>query len=148
MKGVEPALLDTNVLADATDEGRDGHDTAVALMTNRAGLLLCSQVAREYLVIATRPTAANGLGLPLEDALGNLTEFRSVARLLPEEKPLLGTLLALLRDVACQGATIHDANLVAAMLAHDVSLLITSNIADFVRFSDRIEMQEPAEVLP
>lgn len=144
---VEPALLDTNILADATDEGRVGHENALALLTNRPGLVLCAQVAREYLVIATRPTIANGLGLSLDDALDNLAEFRTVARLLPEEKPLLPKLLSLLAGTACRGATIHDAHLVAAMLVHDVSLIITSNTGDFKRFSDQIQLLEPSRAL-
>jgi predicted nucleic acid-binding protein len=141
------ALVDTNVFADATDVRRQGHETAVALLERHTSLVLCAQVAREYLVIATRPTGVNGLGLTTEEAMANLGEFRRAARLLPEEKPLLPALLGLLRDVPCQGRLIHDAQLVATMLAHGVQRLITSNAADFSRFADRISILAPADAL-
>jgi hypothetical protein len=54
-------------------------------------------VIREYLVVATRPTAANGLGLRVTDTIENVREFRRSMRLLAEEKPVLPTLLGLLR---------------------------------------------------
>ena len=39
------------------------------------------------------------LGMPLSDALANVREFRRAIRLLPENKPLLPTLLRLLAAV-------------------------------------------------
>jgi predicted nucleic acid-binding protein len=87
---------------------------------------------------------SNGLGLGLPDGLENLQQFRRVARLLPEEKALLPTLLDLLREVPCHGTTIHDALLVATMQAHKVKLLVTSNQKHFERFDGLIEVRPPA----
>jgi predicted nucleic acid-binding protein len=95
--------------------------------------------------VATRSVAANGLGLPVRDALENLAEFRRVVRLLPEEKPLLPTLLALLQQVPCQGKAVHDALLVATMVVHKVKLLVTSNPGHFERFRSLVRVFEPAE---
>lgn len=55
-----------------------------------------AQVIREYLVVATRPVIANGLGMLLGDALENVREFRKTIRLLPEERPVLPAFLRLL----------------------------------------------------
>lgn len=140
-KSAELSLLDTNVFIDATDERRPRHSAALFLLEGGRSLVLCAQVIREYLVVATRPVALNGLGLELPDALSNLAEFRTVVRMLPEEKPVLNALLGLLRGAPpCQGNTIHDAFLVATMTVHRVRRLITSNPRHFHRFDDLIEV--------
>ena len=142
-KRPEAALLDTNVLVDATDVKRPRHAAAVELLERRPALVLSAQVAREYLVVATRPPAVNGLGLRMADALDNLAQFRGFARLLPEEKPLLPHLLALLEAVPCEGKNIHDALLVATMRAHRVRVLLTSNPTHFVRFGAFVQVVAP-----
>ncbi len=136
----EAALVDTNILVDATDVRRPRHRAALALLEEGAPLVTCAQVAREYLVVSTRPTSANGLGLTGHDALMNLAELRTILRLLPEEVPVLPRLIELLTEVPCTGRVIHDAALVACMLAHGVDTLVTANPKDFVRFGDRLRL--------
>ena len=51
-------------------------------------------------------------------------------------------LLALCREVSVGGRQIHDANIVATMLAHGEHRLLTFNISDFRRFEDRIELMD------
>ncbi|HEY5878396.1 MAG TPA: PIN domain-containing protein, partial [Nakamurella sp.] len=74
------AVLDTNVLLAATDESTIEHADAVAALNYwpASGLVLYTsgQILREYLVVATRPTAVNGLGLPIADAVDNVRELR------------------------------------------------------------------------
>jgi predicted nucleic acid-binding protein len=48
------ALLDTNILLEATDERRRYHADAVALLESVAPLTLSAQIIREYLAVATR----------------------------------------------------------------------------------------------
>ena len=52
-------------------------------------------------------------------------------------------LLDLVRSVPMGGKQVHDANIVATMLAHGVGRLLTLNAADFRRFADRIELIVP-----
>lgn len=47
-------------------------------------------------------------------------------------------LLNLLREFPVGGKQIHDANIVATMLVHDIDTLVTQNIEDFKRFSGKI----------
>lgn len=47
-------------------------------------------------------------------------------------------LLLLLRDYPTGGKQVHDANIVATMLAYNIDTLITQNIDDMQRFSDKI----------
>ena len=51
-------------------------------------------------------------------------------------------LLALCREISVGGQQIHDANIVATMLAHGERRLLTFNISDFRRFEDRIELMD------
>ena len=50
------------------------------------------------------------------------------------------TLESLCRDVAVGGRQIHDANIVATMLAHGERRLLTFNAGDFRRYGDLIEL--------
>ena len=50
------------------------------------------------------------------------------------------SLIALCREVSVGGSQIHDANIVATMLAHGERRLLTFNTSDFRRFGDRIEL--------
>jgi predicted nucleic acid-binding protein len=139
----EPLLLDTSVLLEATDEARAHHVAARTIIERRARLVFPAQVVREFLVVATRPVAANGLGMALADALDNVRELRRVIRLLPEEKPVLPVLLSLLDAIPCRGKRIHDAHLVATAIVHRVKTIITLNMEDFLPFHSRVNVISP-----
>jgi predicted nucleic acid-binding protein len=143
----EHALVDTNILLEATDERRVHHRSAFELLSNGSGLRLCAQVVREYLVVATRPATSgmNGLGLSRRHALENVRALRERMRLVPEEKPLLPALLDLLDAVPCTGKRIHDANLVACAVVHGIRRLVTLNARDFAAFSAYVTVLDPTE---
>lgn len=50
-------------------------------------------------------------------------------------------LLKLMSDFKIGGKQIHDANIVATMLAYDVPYLLTHNVKDFERFSGLIKIE-------
>ena len=146
MAVAERLLVDTNVLLEATDEKRPHHQDARDLIESYRGLVFPAQVIREYLVVATRPTTANGLGLSLDHTLANVAEFRRVIRLLGESRPLLPTLLRLLAEVSCRGVQIHDAHIVASAMVHRVETIVTLNVDDFARFSPGVTAVTPQGV--
>jgi predicted nucleic acid-binding protein len=146
MAVAERILVDTNILLEATDERRSYHREARAFIASYRGLVFPAQVLREYLVVATRPTSANGLGLSLDHALANVAEFRRVIRLLGESRPLLPTLLRLLAAVPCRGTQIHDAHIVASAMVHRVKTIVSLNVDNFARFSPRITPVTPQRV--
>jgi predicted nucleic acid-binding protein len=142
MKRVDdPALIDTNVLVDATNRARPRHGAALRLIRRGRDLVLSAQIVREYVAVASRPVEANGLGMRMPDVLDNVREFRKVVRLLPEEKPVLPAFLALLEEIPCRGSAVHDAFLVATMVAHGVARIVTSNPGHFARFGDRVKVE-------
>ena len=49
-------------------------------------------------------------------------------------------LISLCREIPVGGKQIHDANIVATMLAHGEHRLFTFNTGDFGRYSNRIEL--------
>jgi len=56
-----------------------------------------------------------------------------------EDGPVVtGHLLNLLASIPCAGKQVHDANIVATMLAHGIQKLLTHNVADFNRFAAHI----------
>jgi predicted nucleic acid-binding protein len=137
-------MLDTNVLLAATDEGRAEHRDALTVVNDWAAghtdLCTSGQILREYLVVATRPTERNGLGLSLPDALGNVRAIRERTTLLAEDSKVADLLLGLLADVECRGKQVHDANLVATMLVHGIGTVVTMNLEDFARFERHVSL--------
>jgi predicted nucleic acid-binding protein len=137
-------MLDTNVFLAATDEGRTEHADALALLNRwpdaQATLCVSGQILREYLAVATRPADRNGLGLKPAEAAGNVRAIQDRTTLLTEDARVTERLLRLLDDVRFAGRRVHDANVVATMLVHGVSAVVTMNTADFERFGAYISV--------
>jgi predicted nucleic acid-binding protein len=105
---------------------RDGHP-----------LWLSRQVLREYLAVMSRPGALSA-PVPIASLIRDVQTFQSQF-LVAEDGPVVTQhLLHLLSTIACAGKQIHDANIVATMLAQGVSKLLTHNVADFNRFAAHI----------
>jgi predicted nucleic acid-binding protein len=137
-------MIDTNVLLAATDEGRAEHHDALTVLNDWAAghteLCTSGQILREYLAVATRPVAKNGLGMSLPEALGNARAIRERTTLLAEDAKVAGRLLGLLADVECRGKQVHDANLVATMLVYGIGAVVTMNLEDFARFERHVSL--------
>ena len=140
MKAGETVFVDTNVLLSATDRSRPHHDAARGLsrVAREAGcsLALSGQIIREYLVVATRPVEVNGLGLSPADALHNINAFIPRTVLCAETEAVSLRLRSLTATYALSGKRIHDANVVATMVEHDIHWLVTENGDDFKVFSE------------
>ena len=105
-------------------------------MSGELSLYASRQVIREYLVVATRPMDANGLGLDTAEALANVEEFSRCVGLLEETAEVSRALRQLLGHHRLKGKRIHDANIAATMLAHGLKQLATDNAADFEAFPE------------
>jgi len=139
----ETLFVDTNILIEATDVARSQHQCTRQLIEQATSWVMSAQIAREYLVVATRSPARNGLGMQLVDAMENLVLFRKCVRMLPEEKPVLPKMLELLREIPVTGRTIYDVNIVATMLVHGIHKLISINKEDFAPYLHKIVCFEP-----
>ena len=137
-------MLDTNVLLAATDEGRAEHHDALTIFNEWAAgdTTLCTsgQILREYLAVTTRPAEHNGLGLRPADAVSNVRAIQERTAFLAEDARVADRLQGLLADVECRGKQVHDANVIATMLAHGVGTVVTMNVEDFARFERYVSL--------
>lgn len=143
-KVADRAFVDTNILLAATDEGRGEHAAARAALDDwpsaGASLYTSGQVLREYLAVATRPVANNGLGLPRESAVANARALQTRLHAVDESVKVTGRLLSLLDEIDCTGRQVHDANIVATMLVHGIHTIVTLNVSDFARFARHVSI--------
>jgi len=132
-------LVDTNVLLEATDEGRPLHEKAWALFQNApeggVDLFLGTQVVREYLVVATRPVENNGLGMSTEAALENIRRFRKRASLVAETLRAGEVFFEWVGRFGIRGKKLHDLQILATASVADMDALITANDQDFPKSS-------------
>ena len=104
------------------------------------------QILREYLVVATRPLASNGLALSPAEAIANTVAFRSLMPRLEENDEVHERLAQLVLAHECRGVVIHDANVVATALTHGIPAIVTENEGDFQRFNHLISVIPLASV--
>lgn len=128
-------LLDTNVLlrsSDFTSPLQSLADISVTQLLGRNDqLYITSQNIIEFWVVATRPAQVNGLGWSVEKTR---TEIEMILNQFPqlEETPeIFPYWFNLVTTYQLQGKRVHDARLVAVMLAHGVTHLLTFNPNDF-----------------
>jgi predicted nucleic acid-binding protein len=138
-------FIDTNVLAYAAADGAPLLDRARAALARAAAdgaVTISRQVLREYLSVMTRQQIW-GKPLTLAQAIADTAAFVRQFTVL-EDGPLVWDRLVMLsRRYSFAGRQVHDANIVATMLAHGDRRLLTFNGADFRRFARLIEVIAP-----
>lgn len=138
-------FLDTNVLVAASAEAHPSHAMATALVArlvaDRAPMLISVQVCREFLSVMTRAPLGAARPLTVAEALAALDTWRRPCVVLREDESVLSELLALVQKHDVKGKQVHDANIVATMLANGIDRLATLNAADFKRFGDEIAVE-------
>ena len=91
------------------------------------------------MAVVTRPGGGSE-PISMAEALADVERFVAAFEVL-EDGPEFGARLAdLCRSVALAGRQVHDANIVATMLAHGETRLLTANRSDFQRFEPQIEI--------
>ena len=132
-------MVDTNVLVYITVNPNPWYNVARQWLDRlfNEGFELCisSQIAREYLVVLTRGDVFEQNFTP-EEATRELDAILSVFALLDESERSVSYLSDLMQSYHIRGKSIHDANIVATMLAHGVKRLATYNSDDFRRFEE------------
>ena len=135
-------FVDTNVLVVARSAQAPNRQTALDALSREGqseGLKISRQVIREYLAVVTRPqTWASPLSMA--EALTDVGRYMSAFEILEDGQAVMDTLASLCREVPVGGKQVHDANIVATMLAHGEWRLLTFNVKDFRRFGQRVEL--------
>jgi predicted nucleic acid-binding protein len=132
--------VDTNLLLRVRDADDPRHAVCVEaldrLLDGTHELFLCAQVLIEYWVVATRPRNVNGLGLSAAEADLDFQEFCRTFVVLPEPPDMAVRWHDLVSRCAVHGRNAHDTRLIALMLAHGVTTVLTLNSADFARYTE------------
>lgn len=140
---VDPVFVDTNILVYAHQALSPYHAQATAKLhaLSSAGhaLWISRQVLREYLAVMSL-SATLTAPLPMTALIADVQSFQTQF-LLGEDGPAVTLhLLNLLSSIVCAGKQIHDANIVATMMAYSIPKLLTHNVADFTRFAAQISV--------
>ena len=146
MEGAEPLFVDTNVLVHANVAKAPCHGQALTALktSHQAGhaLWISRQVLREFAATTTRPQTFSKPSPP-DVVIERIRYLEDRFHVADDSGAVTRHLVKLLGDFDIGGKQIHDANIVATMLAYDIRLLLTYNVDDFRRFGELITIREP-----
>jgi len=142
-------LTDTNTLLRTLQPSHPQRETArvaIKALTARGGELhIVPQNLFELWVVATRPASQNGLGLSTTEAAAELMRLKSMFPLLPDPPAIYPVWESLVIQYRVAGKPAHDARLVAAMLVHGLTTILTFDRTGFSRYAG-VEALHPADV--
>ncbi|MBE9227818.1 type II toxin-antitoxin system VapC family toxin [Phormidium sp. LEGE 05292] len=143
-------MVDTNILLRLVQQNNPLHSDALnaVVLLKKKGEVLCiiPQNLIEFWAVATRPINSNGLGLSTEQVLQETQKLKNIFVLYPDIPAIFSEWERLVIKHQVMGKQVHDARLVAAMLSHKITHLLTFNIDDFKRFSEIIAI-DPRNVV-
>ncbi len=131
-------FIDTNILVYLANESSEFHHRTLIKFQHLAAshhLFVSRQIIREYAVIMTRPGI---LEFPLtpDEVVEDIEQWKSSFEIVNETEDVTDKLMFLIKKYDLKGKRIHDANIVATMLVHRISLVFTANEGDFKKFDE------------
>lgn len=132
-------LTDTNVLLRVLHRTDPRHLIAQAavrkLLSNGHQLQATTQNFIEFWNVSTRPIHQNGMGLTPLGAIRPLRRAEQFFPLLPDLPAVYAKWRELVVNYGVSGVQVHDARLVATMIVHGVTHILTFNTEDFSRYA-------------
>lgn len=145
-------LIDTSIIIRwvLTRDPQHHLTRAIILEMRRRGYAICitGQNITEFWSVATRPRNVNGLGMTPDQATSRVHLLLRTFVLLPEKADIFPHWFHLVSQYQVSGRQVHDTRLVAVMLAHGATHLLTFNDTDFTRFASLITPVNPINGLP
>jgi predicted nucleic acid-binding protein len=146
-----PYLADTNILLRFISPSDPNHplicSAIQALLQQGEQICYTSKNLAEFWNVCTRPnTSRGGFGLSIEETNRRAKIIESYFKFLPNNAAVHAKWRQLIVDLSVCGVQVHDTNLVAAMLVHSVTQILTFNTADFKRFPG-ITVVHPSEII-
>ena len=142
-------LADTNLLLRGAEQGHPMQEDAlqaIATLVRRGEAVhLVPQNLFEFWAVATRPKDRNGLGLTAAEAEAELVRLEMQFPVLPDSGQIYQEWRRLVSAYGVVGVRAHDVRLVAAMVVHGVTHILTFNGDDFRSFRE-ITVVHPREV--
>lgn len=147
-----PYMADTNILLRFVAPNDPNHalvrDVIYSLLTGSLEVCYTSQNLAEFWNVCTRPiTARSGFGLSVEETDLRAKVIESYLTFLPDSEAVHLEWRRLVVTYSVMGVKVHDARLVATMLVHGVTDILTFNTDDFKRFS-QITAVHPTAINP
>jgi len=137
---LEPGIIDANILVYAMAADAPQYRSSRALLDvarddPAATLYVTSQILCEFYSVVTNPRRVTQ-ARSTADALQAISGFLAFLHVLPIPARAVEGWMDLLRRRPVTGADVFDLQLVATMLANDVSRIYTFNGADFAAFPE------------
>ena len=111
-------LVDTNLLLRQFEPGHAHHhaalDSITRLMENGGAVHVTPQNIAEFWAVATRPSAQNGLGLPVAVVAAALDHIERVFALLPDDPAIYAVWKRLVTAPGVIGNQVYDPSLVSS----------------------------------
>jgi predicted nucleic acid-binding protein len=143
-------LIDTSTLLRTIQPLHPQREIARAaikfLIARGRELHIVSQNLIEFWVVASRPLEQNGLGMAPDAVATEVARLKSIFELLPDTSAVYPVWEGLVIRHKVVGKPAHDARLVAAMLAHGLTSILTFDRTGFSRYPG-IEVVNPADVI-
>ena len=132
-------LTDTNVLLRVLHRA-DPHYPIVRVAVRKLWadghqLQASAQNFAEFWNASTRPFNRNGLGLTPVESDRLLRQVERLSPLLPDLPTAYSEWRRLVVTYGVSGAQVHDARLVATLICHGATHILTFNTADFTRYT-------------
>lgn len=139
----EAIFVDTNVVVHARNADSPDHATAAsrlsALEQAGAELWISRQVLREFAVVVSKQMMARD-AYDAELLAQEIDQLEREYVVADEDADVTRHWKELIRTQQVKGKPVHDANIVATMLAFGVRRLLTQNVTDFHRYEPQIEI--------
>ncbi len=144
-------LTDTNVLLRVVHPTNPSYQMVQAavdqLKANGHQLHATSQNFAEFWRVSTRPPDKNGFGFTPSYTDVLLSHVEQLFPLLPDSPDVYLEWRRLVVDYSVSGVQVHDARLIATMIFHGVTHILTFNTQDFTRYTpEGIIAIDPATV--
>ena len=144
-------LVDTNVLLRFSrlenPRYQISRDAVHKLEADGHQLQTTLQNFAEFWNVSTRPAERNGFGRTPVETGELLQDLEEAFSLLPDSADVYREWRQLALEYEVSGVQVHDARLVASMIVHNVTHILTFNVTDFERYdSEGIVAVNPAAV--
>ena len=143
-------LLDTNILLRTINPNDPMHSEVVAaidtLNARREQVVIAPQNLIELWNVCTRPNDKNGLGFSQSRTHSEVEHLKRLFIFLPDTQDVYSSWERLVTTYSVKGSKVHDTRLVAFMLVHQLSHILTFNVKDFRRFNQEITPVSPKEI--
>lgn len=133
-------LVDTNILLRSVEPSHsmypDATNATAILRSQGEQLCIIPQNLIEFWNVYTRPIDKNGLGHTIKETEVEVNRLKGLFVLLADEEMIYSEWERLVIKYNVKGVKVHDARLVAAMLVHGLTHILTFNSSDFARYSE------------